>query len=87
MMAKTSDYRLVVVETFLDPSRPSDGPIHARPIEGQGLDTRMVVECSRAMREQHAVGTKLRIKAKITDREGSFPFLYSHFSWSYEVIE
>jgi hypothetical protein len=47
----------------------------------------MVVECSKAMRTQHPVGTKFRIFAKETDREGGPSFLYTHFSWPYEVVE
>jgi hypothetical protein len=36
---------------------------------------------------RHPVGTKFRIYAKETDREGSPPFLYTHFSWPYEVLD
>jgi hypothetical protein len=46
----------------------------------------MVVECSKHMRYAHPVGTRFRVYAKETSREGSPPFLYTHFSWPYEVV-
>nr|WP_319515526.1 hypothetical protein [uncultured Cohaesibacter sp.] len=46
----------------------------------------MDVECSRFMRMNHPVGTRFRIYAKETSREGGKPFLYSHFNWPYEVV-
>jgi hypothetical protein len=38
------------------------------------------------MRERHPVGTKLKIQAKVTDKEGGTPFLYCHYSWPYKVL-
>lgn len=32
------------------------------------------------------VGTKFRIFAKETDREGGPSFLYTHHSWPYEIV-
>ena len=88
MARKNEPYSWVIVESF----RPSStaglhGDVHIRPVPGQGLDTDMFVECSKELVNNHKVGTRFRIKAKITDREGSRPFLYSYFGWQYEVLD
>ncbi len=46
----------------------------------------MAVECSSKMRDAHPVGTIFRIEAKITDREGGPPFLYTNYAWHYSVV-
>jgi len=81
-----SAYREIVVETFENLGEPAAERIRARPLLGQGLDTHMRVECSSKMREAYALGTKLKIRAKITDRLGGTPFLYCHYSWPYEIL-
>ena len=81
-----SVYSEVVIETFENPGEPSSERIRARPIPGQGLDTHMRVECSTKMREKYPLGTKLKIRAKVTTQLGGTPFLYSHYSWPYEVL-
>ena len=82
-----SGYRQVVIETFNGGPRGHHGSVRARPIKGEFYPTSMVVECSKEMRTRYPIGTKFRIYAKETDREGSPPFLYTHFSWPYEVLE
>lgn len=87
MALRDGSYRMVVVESF----RPVNtsglhGEVHIRPIAGQGLSTEMFVECSKKLSERYPVGTRFRIKAKVTDREGSRPFLYSYFGWPYELV-
>ena len=82
-----SGYRRVVVETFVGGARGHHGKIRVRPVEGEYYPSSMVVECSKDMRTRHPVGTKFRIYAKETDRDGSEPFLYTHFSWPYEIVE
>lgn len=79
-------YREIIIETFRNPGEPAAESIRARPLHGQGLSTSMRVECSSKMREKHPVGTKLKIRAKITDREGGTKFLYCHYSWPYVVL-
>ncbi len=81
-----SEYRQVIIETFDGGARGHHGKVRARPISGEFYPTNMVVECSKDMRTRHPVGTKFRIYAKETDREGSDPFLYTHHSWPYEVV-
>lgn len=87
-MAKPNeDYRLVDVESY-EPTRASGlhGKIHIRPLQGQGFPTDMHVECSKELSDDYPVGTRFRIKAKLTDREGSGDFLYSYFGWPFEVL-
>ena len=81
-----SAYNEIIIETFENPGEPSSERIRARPLPGQGLDTRMRVECSSQMRGQYPPGTKLKIRAKVTDVLGGTPFLYSHYSWPYQVL-
>ncbi|WP_321448675.1 hypothetical protein [uncultured Cohaesibacter sp.] len=81
-----SAYQQVVVETY-EASRKGRGKaIHVRPVEGEVYPVTMDVECSRSMRKNHPVGTRFRIYAKETNKQGSKPFLYSHFNWPYEVV-
>ena len=87
-MAKANEsYQFILVESYI-PVRSSGlhGKIHIRPIDGQGYPTEMHVECSKKLSRDYPVGTRFKIKAKITDREGSGDFLYSYFGWPYEVI-
>jgi hypothetical protein len=87
MAKKDEPYAWIVVESFY-PTNTSGlhGPVHIRPIEGQGYPTSLFVECSKALVRDYPVGTRFRIKAKLTDREGGGEFLYSYFGWKYDVI-
>jgi hypothetical protein len=80
-------YEQVIVETYSGRKPNKSSTIHVRPTEGQVFSADIDVECSRKMREDHPIGTKFRIYAKVTDREGGKPFLYSSYMWPYEVIE
>ena len=87
MAQKEEPYSWVVVESFRPASTAGlHGDVHIRPVAGQGLDIDMFVECSKALSKNYSVGTRFRIKAKITDKEGGRPFLYSYFGWRYEVL-
>ena len=81
----TDYYRDVIIETYFHSGGGSKHPIRAKPISGQGLSTSMTVECSSSMREKHAIGTLLKVRAKIkcTSQE---PHLYTYYGWPYEVI-
>ena len=87
-MAKPNEpYVWVEVESY----RPSStsglhGKIHIRPCESQGYPTDMNVECSKSLSRDYKVGTKFKLKAKLTDREGSGDFLYSYHGWKFEVL-
>ena len=80
-------YQMVAVESYR-PAKTSGlhGPIHIRPVEGQGYSTDMHVECSKTLSRNYPVGTKFRIMAKVTNRQGGTPFLYSSWRWHVEVI-
>ncbi len=81
-----SQYRQVIVETYGAVKAGKSSRIHVRPIKGECYPDTMDVECSKLMREQYPVGTRFRIYAKETSREGGKPFLYSRFDWPYEIV-
>jgi hypothetical protein len=88
-MAKPNEpYMIVEVESFL-PENASGlhGKVHIRPCEGDGKYRDMHVECSKGLSRDYPVGTRFRIRAKLTDREGGSDYLYSHYSWKYEVLD
>lgn len=79
-------YMQVVIQTYAAKGERSPREIRARPLPGQGLDPNMNVECSEAMRNRYPPGSLLLVKAKVTDREGGAPFLYSHYGWAYRLL-
>lgn len=74
------------VETCRNSGEPSANSIRVRPVAGQGLPLSMNVECSTSMRKQYPVGTVFRIKAQVVENSTGARFLYTHFSWPFEVI-
>ena len=89
-MAKPFEpYQTVVVESYHPSSTAGlHGPIHIRPIEGEFFPPHLQVECSKALVDpkKHPVGTRFKIRAKLTDREGGGEFLYSYWGWPYEIV-
>lgn len=89
-MAKSNEpYVSVVVESY-KPSSTSGlhGSVHIRPVPGQGYSSQIKVECSKALSSsRYPVGTKFRLQAKLTDREGKGDYLFSHHSWPFEIVE
>jgi len=85
---RKEEYDFIIVESFIPlDSNGRHGPIHIRPIPGQDpFKETMFVECSKDLSYGYPLGTRFRIKAKITQREGGTPFIYSHYLWKYEVI-
>lgn len=47
-------YDHVKCENFKD---PETGRVRVRPLEGQGIPTNLVIECSKKEREAHPLGT------------------------------
>jgi hypothetical protein len=88
-MAKPNEaYQLVEVESY----RPGKvtglhGKVHIRPCEGQDYPVALHVECSKRLSRDYPVGTRFRIMAKLTDREGGGEFLYSYHGWKFEVLD
>ena len=83
-MAKpTAPYRDVVVESF-----SGGGSVHIRPIAGQMFSPTIRVECSRELTDlnKYPLGTKFKIRAKLTDRESDGEFLYSSYKWPFIVM-
>lgn len=88
-MAINSSYHTIIVESFY----PADtsgrhGPVHIRPAPNQPFSQSLFVECSidLADTDVYPVGTRFRIKVKLTDRKGGTPFLYSYYHWPFEVV-
>lgn len=80
-------YQKILVESYYpDNTSGLHGKVHIRPCSGQGIDTTMHVRCSKDLSNKYPVGTVFKITGKITDKEGSRPFIHSHHNWEYEVI-
>jgi hypothetical protein len=88
-MGKTSEpYLKVVVESYRASSTSGlHGPIHIRPVAGQGYSTMLRVRCPKELSYKYPIGTKFIITAKLTDRGGGGEFLSTHHSWPYEVVD
>lgn len=79
-MARSGPYRTVVVESFVPYNKGSrHGLVHIRPIPGQVFAPTLFVECSKRMMDtsRYPLGTKFKLNAKLTDRQGGTPFLYA----------
>jgi len=88
-MAKPNEsYYFVDVESF-KPLATSGlhGSVHIRPVEGQNVAHTLHVECSKRLKLEYPLGTRFRIRAKLTDREGGGEYLYSNHQWPFEVIK
>jgi hypothetical protein len=81
-------YYVVVVESYRT-SRTSGlhGDIHVRPVAGEQFPQTLHVRSPKEMRRKYPVGTRFRIYAKLTDKEGGNPFLHTHHNWDYEVLD
>lgn len=79
-------YQKIIVQSCTYSGGGSSSKVRCRPIAGQGLPVDMFVECSKKMRMDHPVGTYFEIEAKVTDREGGNPFVYSPPQGEYRVV-
>jgi hypothetical protein len=88
-MAKHGElYRQVVVESCTPHSTAGlHGSVHIRPVAGQGLPVTLQVECAKSLSRDYPVGTRFRLKAKLTDREDGGEYLYSYHGWKVEVLK
>ncbi|MGZ8291368.1 MAG: hypothetical protein ACXW2U_20290 [Telluria sp.] len=70
-------YREVAVESVLD---PRTGQLAIRPMAGQAFAPTLRVQCARSLSDptQYPAGTRFLLLAKLTDRLGGRPFLYSY---------
>ena len=85
---KEEDYNYIVVESFIpDDLSGKHGKVHIRPVEDQGVFKKeYFVQCSKVLSEDYPVGTKFRIRAKLTNMQGTL-FISSHYTWAYEVLD
>lgn len=82
-------YHSIIVESFCPVDTSGrHGSVHVRPAKRQKFSQDLFVECNKELvdTERYPVGTKFRLRVKLTDREASTPFLYSYYGWSYEVV-
>lgn len=88
-MAKPLEsYHWIVVESFNGPRGGGySKEVHIRPVQGEMFPSTLRVEGPRAMIRNYPVGTRFRVKVKLTDRQGGGDFLYSHHSWEFEVLK
>lgn len=86
-MAIKSNYQYIIVESFIPENMSGrHGLVHIRPALNQPYPQTLSVECSKDLSEKYPVGTKFRIKVKLTDKEGGGQYLYSYHGWSHEVV-
>ena len=87
-MAKPFEsYREIVVESYRAlVTAGLHGSIHIRPIPGQVFSPSLQVQCSKNLSRDYPVGTKFRIRVKLTDKEEGGEFLYSSYRWPVEVL-
>jgi hypothetical protein len=87
MVERWSQYQTVIIETYYETKSGKTSKVHARPVPGQNYPVDWDVACSREMRKAYSVGTRFQIYAKVTDREGGKPYLYTNPAWPYEVVD
>ena len=86
-MAKYKEvYSSIIVETYRASKAGPHGYIHVRPVKGQRFPQTLHVECSKKLIDDYPIGTKFRLKVKLTDRLGEGEFLYSYYGWPVEAI-
>jgi len=80
-------YEYIIVESYLPNNLTGlHGQTHIRPVKGQKYSQNLHVECSKSLSTNFPVGTKFKIKVKLTAREGNGNFLYSYYNWPFEVL-
>ena len=88
-MALNSPYHTIIVESFYPSSTAGlHGPVHIRPAHDQIFPQTLMVECPKVLVDtrRHPVGTRFRLRVKLTNRLGSGEFLYNSYHWPYEVV-
>jgi hypothetical protein len=85
----STDYSWIIVESYYESGAGLHGVIHMRPVPGQNpyKPSYRVEGAKSIMRdpEIHPVGTRFKIWAKITNRQGT-PFVYTNYNWNFEVL-
>ena len=87
-MPENDDYFELLVETFiLAHTSGHRGRIHVRPVAGHGVDTNLLVECSRDLTDKFPVGTRFALRAKYARRLGGPLFIKAPYAFAYRVVE
>jgi hypothetical protein len=79
-------YYRIVVETFIKSGSGLHGDVHVRPVKGERFPQSLHVRFPKALRHAYPIGTRFRIYAKVTDREGGNEFVHTHHNWDVEVL-
>lgn len=82
----TEPYIRIIVETYRESGSGLHGDIHVRPIPGQQVPTTLRVRFPKALRHAHDIGTRFKVYAKLTDREGGGEFVHTNHAWDVEVL-
>jgi hypothetical protein len=86
-MSNTPAYQYIIAESYIPKDRSGlRGLVHIRPAANQQFPQDLHIECSKRLMTDYPVGTRFRIRVKLTDRQGGNPFLYSYFGWPVEVL-
>ena len=88
MAKRNESYHYITVESYIPTNTAGlHGPVHIRPVLGEVFSPTLQVECAKSLTENYPVGTRFKLKVKLTDREGGGEYLYSYFGWKAEVIK
>lgn len=83
-----SCYNEIIVESFIpEKSNSRAGDPRIRPIPGQIFEPELYVSCSRELSYDYPVGTRFKIKAKLNQRKDGSYYVYSPYSWKYNVLD
>jgi hypothetical protein len=86
-MGTHADYyfEVLVQSVYSGSESGKHGPVHIRPVAGQGLNTALYVECSKEMRdlERFSVGSYFLLTAKYSSKQGGVDFLKAPYHWGY----
>jgi hypothetical protein len=80
------DYHSVVIETYHMRGGGLHGDIHVRTIAGEMFSQNLHVRFSMSARTAHPVGTRFRVRAKLTNMKDGSEFLHTVNAWGYEVL-
>ena len=81
-------YHSIIVETYSISGSGLHGDIHVRPVEGEMFSQSLHVRgFQKRVRNAHPIGTRFRVNVKLTDKEGSEPFLHMHHNWAHDVVD
>jgi hypothetical protein len=81
-------YHWIVVESFVPLSTSGlHGVVHIRPAPNEMFEQTLHVRCPKAMSDNYPVGTRFRLRVKLTDKEGSRSFLHAPHQWPFHVLD